>query len=214
MDIRGIIFDLDGTLIDTIEDIGDSMNEVLKSLGREKLSYDEYRLRVGGGFKNLVARTCPDLTCENYDLALARLEEAYRKNYLKKSRAYPNMEELLIRLEGRGIKLGINTNKNQEYTKALLNKIFPTIGFIKVVGVDNRNFIKPDPRGAELILEKMGLDRSQVLYIGDSNVDMETGKNAGMKRVGVDWGFRGEKELREYGADYIVYDPLEILNLI
>lgn len=214
MKIRGIIFDLDGTLINTIEDIGDSMNFVLRKLGREELSYGEYKIKVGGGFRKLVKSILPDLEDEDYDYALKLLEASYRENYLSKSKPYEDMEKLLGKLSEKKIKLGINTNKNQEYTNKLIEKVFGDVDFVEIVGVDQRGFVKPDPSGAELVLEKMGLAKEEVLYVGDSNIDMLTGKNAGLKTVGVDWGFRGEAELRQYGADFIAYEPLDILRLI
>lgn len=214
MPIRGVIFDLDGTLINTIEDIADSMNMVLEDLGREPLTYEEYKLKVGGGFRKLVASICPDLEAGAYDRALASLEESYRQNYMNKSRPYEGIGELLRILGEKGIKMGINTNKNQEYTDNLISKIFPDIDFVEKIGVDDRGYVKPDPTGARLVARAMGLEADELVYVGDSNVDMLTGENAGMLKIGVDWGFRGQEELRRYGADYIVYEPLEILDII
>lgn len=215
MKVKGLIFDLDGTLLDTIEDIGDSMNQVLREYGRDEFSYDEYRIKVGGGFTKLIYRCFgEDMAEEEVDEILERLEDVYQKRYMKKSAPYKNIEKLLEELEKRSIKLGINTNKKEEYSHNLIGKIFPTINFIENVGQRSDAPTKPDPFGALKVLEALGLEKDEVLFIGDSNVDILTGKNAGIKTVGVDWGFRGEEELREYGADHIVYNPLEILDLI
>lgn len=214
MAIKGIIFDLDGTVLDTIEDIGDSMNQVLDGLGLEKLSYDEYKLRVGGGFRKLVGNILENLEEDQIDLQLKSLEAYYRKNYLNKSKPYDGIVDMLNILMDRGIKLAINTNKNQEYASEIIAKKFPNISFLDVLGVDERNYIKPDPRAGEEIIKKMGLDKDEVLYVGDSNVDIMTGKNLGIKTVGVDWGFRGEEELKRYGADHILYRPMDLIELL
>lgn len=210
MKIKGIIFDLDGTLLNTIEDIGDSMNQVLQDMDLQPLTYDEYKLKVGGGFKKLVI----SILGNSDEEALKKLEDAYRENYLNKAKPYENIEKLLEILVDRDIKIAINTNKNQEYTNRLIEAKLPKIEFLDMIGVDSRGYVKPDPRGAEILVEKMGINKREILYVGDSNIDIMTGKNAGLKTVGVDWGFRGERELKEYGADYIVYDPMEILDIL
>ncbi len=215
MGYKGIIFDLDGTLLDTIEDIGDSMNQVLEELGRETYSYEDYKLKVGGGFRNLVKNCLEDSEdSQEIDRVLELYKKAYTRNYMNKSRPYKGITELLEELARRQVPVGINTNKGQEYSLGLVEKLFPEINFVKIVGQTEEIPRKPDPKGAGLVLKAMGLEKEEVIYVGDSNVDMETGRNLGLKTVGVDWGFRGEEELRSYAADYIVYRPEEILKLI
>lgn len=215
MKYKGIIFDLDGTLLDTIEDISDSVNIVLEEEGEETFSYDEFKLKIGGGFRNLITRCFPDRESdEEIDRLLERLKSVYEDNYMNKSKPYDGIEELIDVLVDKGVKLGINSNKREEYTINLVDKIFPDVEFVKVTGQTDDRDVKPDPTGARLVLDSMGLDESEVLYIGDSNVDVLTGHNLGAKVVGVDWGFRGEEELKKYGADYIAYSPMDILDIV
>lgn len=216
MDIyKGIIFDLDGTLLDTIEDIGDSMNEALNEIGLDSYTYDEYYLMVGGGFRGLAKNVLPkDSDKETIDKIVDLFTRFYEKNYLNKSHPYVEIVELLERLVEKNIKLAINSNKKDRYTKDLVHKFFGDIPFIRVYGDREGLPIKPDPYSALEISRAMELEAGEILYIGDSNVDIKTAQNAGMASVGVDWGFRGKKELMEYGANYIVDSPLEILDLI
>lgn len=214
MTYKGIIFDLDGTLLDTIEDISDSMNIVLSEYKKDSFSYEEYKLKIGGGFRNLIKRCFLDIDEEKLEMVHDRLKEVYEDRYMNKSRPYEGIVDLLNYLVDKDIKLGINSNKREEYTINLVDKIFPDIDFIEVTGQREDREIKPSPAGANYVLDKMGLSKDEVLYIGDSNVDVMTGHNGGFKVVGVDWGFRGESELKKYGADFIAYHPKDIITII
>lgn len=215
MKYRGIIFDLDGTLLDTVEDIADSMNQVLMAEGRRTFSYDDYRQKIGGGFRSLVIN-CLDKGAEDQDIDRleGELRRVYETRYRKKTRPYEGIEELLDLLQDRKVSLAINTNKREAYAQVLVEEIFPQIDFVRLTGQEESRALKPDPAGAWEVLKAMGLDASEVLYIGDSKVDVKTGHNGGFKVVGVDWGFRGQEELRASGADYIVLEPLEILDIV
>ncbi len=214
MKIKGIIFDLDGTVLDTIEDIGDSMNEVLEGLGMEKLSYNEYKLKVGRGFRNLVKDIIPNSSEEEIDSNYEALELAYERNYLNKSKPYEYIVKMLNSLVDKDIKIGINTNKNQKYASNLIAEKFENISFIDIVGVEDGRYIKPDPTSGNNIIEKMGLSKDEVLYIGDTEVDIKTGKNIGVKTVAVAWGFRNFEDLKIENPDFMIENPMEIIDLL
>lgn len=215
MKYKGIIFDLDGTLLYTIEDISDSMNEVLIEYGRDVFTYEEYKQKIGGGFRNLVLNSFGrDTDGKLVDEALKKLEAIYSKNYMNKTKAYDGIVQMLETLIEKNIKMAINTNKRDDYSKALANELFKGIDFIDIIGQDDNWEIKPNPYGANIIMEKMELERKDIIYVGDSNVDILTSKNAGMDSIGVEWGYRGEKELKQFGATYIAYTPKDILDVV
>lgn len=208
--IRGIIFDLDGTLIDSIEDIGDSLNRTLNKLGLREYSKEDYKQMVGGGFRNLVEKA----VASNVDQVLEGFQLEYSRGYLNKTKPYEGIINLLDQLVERKILIAINTNKYEEFIGSIVDKYFSDYNFVDIIGFNERIELKPSPMGAEIILDKMGLRREEILYVGDSSVDIETAKNAGLKSVGVDWGFRGKEELESFGADYIALEPSDILNLL
>jgi len=212
---KGVIFDLDGTLLNSLEDIGDSMNKALDHMKFPIFNYDEYKLKVGGGFKNLLINYLPEGTSEELsEETLALFLEAYGKNYSNKTKPYDGIIELLNELKARGIKLGVNSNKRDDYTNYLVNKHFSDIPFVKTFG-DRQGIVrKPDPSSALEIARAMDLRVEQVLFIGDSSIDMITAKNANMDSVGVLWGFRGREELKSNGANYLVEKPSEIIDII
>ena len=212
--IKGLIFDLDGTLLNTIKDIGDSVNAMLEDYGFKTHSIDEYRLMVGNGFNDLIYKALPSSASENKQLeGLEKFLYYYNLNYMNSSLPYDGIVELLKELEKRGIKLGVNSNKREDYTVSLLEAYLKDIHFIKVVGQKDQPK-KPDPLGARQIIEAMGEKEEEVLYVGDSKTDMLTAKNANLRSIGVLWGFRDEKELILSGADYIAKEPLDILKII
>ncbi|MCR2045162.1 HAD family hydrolase [Anaerosalibacter massiliensis] len=212
---KGIIFDLDGTLLDTIEDIGDSMNEVLERFNLPTHSYEEYKKKVGGGFRRLVLKNFPKETDEEtINNAVDILFKVYDRRYLNKTRPYNGINDLLDSLVEKDIKLAVNSNKKDEYTKNLIDKFFKRIPFVKVYGEREDVDHKPDPTTALEIAESMGLKLDEILFIGDSNVDIMTAKNAHMDSVGVLWGFRNREELEKYGANYIVSNWKEIVDIV
>jgi phosphoglycolate phosphatase len=212
---KGIIFDLDGTLLDTIEDIGESMNEVLETLGYPKYKIQEYKLKVGGGFRGLAINCLPkNADEETISKTIKLFSKIYDKNYLDKTKPYDGINELLDELMNRDILLAINSNKIDEYTNMLVNKFFSKIAFKKVSGEREGVPKKPDPYTTLEIISEMGISKDKVLFIGDTKTDIETANNAGIDSVGVLWGFRDREELNKYGATYIVEKPEEILRLL
>lgn len=214
---RGIIFDLDGTLIDTLEDLADSVNEALERMGYPVWPVEAYRFKVGRGFRNLMENSVPEEAKGDdgvIDRMLAFFVEAYDRRYMNKSRPYEGVDALLDRLTEKGVFLAVNSNKRTDYTEKLIDKLFGRIPFVGVFGERAGVPKKPDPAGALELCGRMGLEPEEVLYVGDSGTDMKTGKNAGMDTVGVGWGFRGFPELKENGAVYLAGTVQDILSLV
>ena len=216
---KGIIFDLDGTLLDTIEDLRDSVNDVMKIYGWKEHDTKACKQMVGNGFRKLITRALPEDKQKNelfIDEAVNQFSKAYQKRYLNKTIPYEGILKLLETLEEKGIKIAVNSNKRGDYTSALVNKYFSQFPWTAVYGERESEGIpkKPDPSAALEIADLMKLPKEEVLYIGDSKTDMQTGQNAGMDTIGVSWGFRGRKELEENHASYVVDHPEDILKFI
>lgn len=211
--IKGIIFDLDGTLIDTIEDIGNSVNSVLEDYGYPTYTMLEYKQMVGYGFMQLIKNAMPSgLKDDQYEEALAKFTYYYDKFYMDTTHPYAGIEDLLSELKAKDIKIAVNSNKRDDYTKSLINHCFATYDFVDVVGSRANIPNKPDPTTALEIASKMGFAKDEIMYVGDSETDIKTGLNAGLKTIGVAWGFRSKKQLEEAGAKIIIDQPLELLN--
>jgi phosphoglycolate phosphatase len=212
--MKGIIFDLDGTLFDTVGDIADSMNEVLNKYGLPVHTVAAYKIFVGEGVTNLVKRAVSDI--EDEDISLSQIETEYKTDYLKrqvdKTNPYDGMSELLLNLTERGIKKAVFSNKPHDATLEVMACYFPDTVFNAIIGQRPGYPIKPDPSGALEILESKDLPCDEVLYIGDTGT--ETAKAAGLKDIGVIWGLREKAELVENGAEIIIEHPLEIVKFL
>ena len=212
--IKGVIFDLDGTTINTLNELYVSINQTLKEYGYPTKTLDEVRMGVGRGFRKLVEAVVPEKLDEEKLTEIGRsYQKAYTENYLK-SDVYPGMTDLLKELQERGIRLVVNSNKSDRFTKALIAKNYPDIRFTAVYGGREGFPMKPDPTVAKQIAEQMGLEIKEVLYVGDSDVDIQTGRNAGMKTAGCLWGFRDRETLANAGADHILEKPEDLLKLL
>ena len=217
---RGIIFDLDGTLLDTIADLTVSLNAALLAFGCPVYSEEEVKRLVGNGFVSTVDRAVPaDLFPDEEERAgvkravLAEFAAYYKKHFMDLTRPYPGIAALLSDLSARGVRLAVNSNKRDAYTKELIAKNFPDIVFTEVIGESEQFGKKPDPAAALYIAKKMGLRPEEIIYAGDSAYDMKTAENAGMLPVGVAWGYRSEEELRAAGAKKIVRSAAELGEL-
>ena len=212
---KGVIFDLDGTTLYTLTDITTSFNTALKEFGFPQKSEDEIRMGVGMGFRILVDNIVPKDTDEKIKDAIAlRYKEIYSSNYYIHTRPYEGMRETLEKLRDLGVKMAVNSNKSDIFVKDLIARNFPGIEFVDVTGSIEGVALKPDPQAARMILDKMGIDASEAAYIGDSDIDMKTGVNAGMLTIGCLWGYRDEKVLKEAGAMAVAEKPEDILKLI
>ena len=213
--IKGVIFDLDGTTLSTLYDIQGSVNIVLKRHGYPIQDYDHVRLAIGRGSRNLIKDCLPkDASDEKIDELFEEYLQTYGQHYDVETKEYEGIHELLNELERRGIKIAINSNKPNEYTNNLIKKHYPGNNFVAIIGARKGIPYKPDPYSANEIVEKMGFDKKEILYVGDSDSDVNTAKNAGLKCVGCLWGFRDFKTLSDAGADIIISKPKELLNYL
>jgi phosphoglycolate phosphatase len=214
--IKGIIFDLDGTLLNTIDDIADSMNFALKQHGFYEFVNDEYKYFVGKGVHQLVNAVLEDQT--NDEQKKNKVLSAYLRKYAElqnnKTKPYPGIEALLIDLNLREIKLAVLSNKPDQDTQKVVKRYFPTVAFDAIFGAQDAFPIKPHPAGANAIVKRFDCKPNEVLYVGDTNVDMLTAQNAKLIAVGALWGFRTEGELRKAKANYIIQQPKELLDII
>ncbi len=215
--IKLVIFDLDGTLLDTIEDLGDSVNQVLDKRGYPTHSYKDYCHFIGDGMEKLIQRSLPDKHLRDEFVVNQVLEDyrkAYSKNWNRKSRPYDGIMKCLADLKSLNISSAVLSNKPHHFTELCVESLIGNDHFAAILGQRDEVEKKPSPDGAIEICNKMKVDPSEVVFVGDTNVDILTGVAAGMTTIGVLWGFREEEELREAGAHYIVSNPDEILEVI
>ena len=215
MNKKAIIFDLDGTLIDSLTDIALCANEVLEEFNLPTHKIEDYKKFVGGGALFLMNNCSPNNTTEQEVYKLfERFKEIYDAAVYSNTKPYEQIDKLLEQLNEKSYKIGVLSNKPHEFTLKYVQRFFDKYNFLEVHGQKEGIPKKPDPIGATDISKAFGVESNNILFIGDSDVDMQTAKNAGMIAVGVEWGFRGTKELIENGADYIVKTPLDILDLL
>lgn len=213
MQYAGFIFDLDGTLLDTLDDLAYTTNLVLREFGFPVHETEQYRYLVGNGLKALFENATPEKTSEK-DIVRCCLMfgQVYEKHWHRKTKPYNGINSMLYSLKEKNAKLAVLSNKPDRFTQIYMAHFWP--GDIFDFGFGQRAKIpkKPDPAGVYDLAELMGLEPKQLVYIGDSSVDMQTGKNSGVFTVGVSWGFRSVEELRQNGADIIIDDPMELLQ--
>jgi len=216
MPFSGIIFDLDGTLADTLADIGDSMNRVLAANKFPYHPLEDYKLLVGKGLDNLVMQSLPVHARQTAIVArcLSQFIEDYTLNCVVKTCLYKGIKELLGELTAHNLKLAVFSNKAEPLTIKIIDHLLPEIPFVRVMGARPDFPKKPDPAGALFISEQMGINPENLLYLGDSDVDMITASRAGMYAVGVLWGFRTSKELTVNGAMKLLHHPLDLLEIL
>lgn len=216
MPCKAVLFDLDGTLLDTLDDLADSTNAALAELGLPGHPVEAYKQFVGDGLENLVRRAMRqeslDKTLLVRGIELARHEYAGR--WAVKTRPYAGIPDLLTGLSRRGIPMAVFSNKPDEFTQSCIARLLPDWQFQAVQGANAELPRKPDPRGALAIAARMGIAPSQVLYLGDTNTDMQTAVAAGMFAVGALWGFRTAEELLATGAAVLAKTPTEVLGWV
>ncbi len=216
MKYKAVLFDLDGTLLDTLEDLSDSVNAVLTASGFPSHNTEAYKYFVGNGLSNLIIKALPenhrdDSTIESC-LTAMRLE--YGKRWADKTKPYQGVPQLLNGLAENNIKMAILSNKADEFTQLIVKKLLPGWKFDAVFGEGPATPKKPDPAGALKISELLGIPADEFLYLGDTNVDMRTAVLAGMYPVGALWGFRESGELVEGGARVLIPKPEALLDLL
>jgi phosphoglycolate phosphatase len=211
---KAIIFDLDGTLINSIPDIADSMNEVLSQFGYPQYNYNQYKYFVGNGIRRLVERCVPPeySTSENIDNIFRTMIDVYSNNCMNKTTVYDGITELLDGLQSKRIKMAILSNKTDSITQKIYDKLFRDSNFTTVLGATASFPKKPNPRSALFVAESMSVAPDDVFYLGDTSIDMETACAAGFFPAGVSWGFRPEEELISFGAKFIANTPIDCLR--
>lgn len=214
MQYKAVIFDLDGTLINSLNDLADSVNKVLKLYNLPTYDIESYKYRVGNGIRKLMERSLPADKQNLLDEALEKFKAIYAEHNLDKTRPYDNIIDLLQKLQAQNIKLGVCTNKHDEAAKAIIKKLFGEKIFDQVIGDKPGLKRKPDPSKVLAIAQNWHIKPQEIAYLGDSGVDMQTAVNANMLAVGVLWGFRTAEELKENGADILINSPLELLTAV
>ena len=209
-----VIFDLDGTLLDTVKDLGNAVNFALTEKGYNRHPLMSYRNMVGNGVRNLIEKAQPDADDNQVDELLKLFREYYDKHCTDFTTPYKGIPELLEHLKERDIRMAVASNKYQDAVDKIISKYFPDIPFVAIEGNREGRPCKPDPSIVFSILNIYPTPKSEILYVGDSGIDMETARRACVDSVGVSWGFRPVTELRKAYADYIVSNPEEILNLL
>lgn len=212
---KGIIFDLDGTLVDSLEDLKDAMNEVLENLNFPTHNYETYQYYVGNGLRTLVSNALPEShrTKEQIDESFESMIAIYSKACTRKTRPYNGIVELVKHLKSLNIKLSVFSNKAEDLTKEVVNTIFPNC-FDVIIGLTTEDLKKPNPDKAIEISKIMGLDLEEMLFVGDSDVDMETASNANIYAVGVLWGYRSEEDLLANGAKHLIKHPSDLMTIL
>lgn len=212
---KAVIFDLDGTLIDSLNDIAICANQVLKQFDLPVHEIEEYKNFVGGGAEILIRNCTPSNTSEEkISKILKSFKEIYEINLHSNTKPYDGIFELMKNLHTQNIQIGVLSNKPHEFTVKYVEKFFSEYNIKESHGQKKDVPKKPNPSAAIDIAKNFNIKCQDIFFIGDSDVDIKTAKNAGMIAVGVSWGFRGTKELIENGADYIVKTPQDILKLL
>ena len=224
-----VIFDLDGTLLDTIEDLGSATNDALRTLGFPERKRDEYYGLVGRGIMNLFRGAVPP-GCDSPETiesavppgcdtpeTIDKMKELFLAHYGKHlcdfTHPYPGIVDLLDHITARGVRLAVASNKYQEGAETVVRHYFGRFSFVALLGQREGYPIKPDPGIVEMCMKAVGVSKDEVLYVGDTNVDMQTGLNAGVDTVGVTWGFRTREELEAF-KPLAVIDTTEELERI
>ena len=205
-----IMFDLDGTLLNTLEDLKDAANFALSEFGYPKHSLEEIRCFVGNGVRKLIERAVPE-ACENIDECLCIFKKNYSENMCNNTVPYNGILKILKDLQNKGVKIGVVSNKFDSAVKELCKKYFGNLVDI-AVGQSDDVPKKPAPEGVFKVMKELGAEKISTVYIGDSEVDVQTAKNSGLPCIGVTWGFRNKNDLQ--GADYIIDNPCDIISVI
>ena len=216
MTTRLVLFDLDGTLVDSLQDLADSMNAVLVARGHPVHPRESYRRFVGDGVANLVRGALPADASDEETVAQCVIEmrEEYGRRLTAVTRPYPGIPELLAELRDRRLMTAVLSNKPDSATRVLVDRLLPEHHFDLVRGALPGVPLKPDPSAALALCAELGVAPGDVLYLGDTDTDMATGRAAGMVTVGVGWGFRDADELLDAGALHVITEALALLGLI
>lgn len=209
---KGVVFDLDGTLVHSLPDIAGAMNRSLAKFGLPGFEEAAYKYKVGNGVFKLTERCVGDRK-DLIEQVVAAYMEDYSQNNRVDSHPFRGVEDMLRALNQRDIPVAVLTNKDQPDAESMLRHFFPDVVFAAIRGRTEGVPLKPDPTGALLIAEGLGVNPADCLYVGDTSTDMNCGTAAGMETVGVLWGYRPREELTANGARHLISDPMELIDL-
>lgn len=215
MNYRAIIFDLDGTLLDTLQDLALSVNTVLRKHGLEEHPVEAYRYFVGDGIDVMIQRAFPEPMTGKDQLKnlVEEVKNEYSRRWADHTKPYPGVPELLNFLEQEKIPKAIFSNKPHEFAVLTVETLLPDWSFINVIGISLEMPCKPDPTGALVIAREMGFDTNQIVYLGDTDTDIQTAIKGGFFPAGALWGFRTSEELEAGGASFLAETPENIIEL-
>lgn len=210
------VFDLDGTLANTLEDLANAVNYALEKNGYQAYPVDAYRQLVGSGVINLIKRATKSTNEEIIKKVKADFDIYYSEHALDTTCEYSGGKDMLLNLQKQGVVLAVLSNKPHSFVNEILDKLYPNVKFKSAWGKKEGYAIKPDPQSFNALLEEIGADKNSTVYVGDSDVDVYTAKNGGVDFIGCAWGFRGEKELLQTGVDKsrITFTNQELERLI
>lgn len=215
MKTKLIVFDLDGTLLNTLKDLQISLNKILKKHNMPLKDEESYKKMVGNGIAKLVSRASNlEESSELFSIIKDEFNEYYKEHCNDYTKPYNGIEQMLKEVKKRGIKIAVLSNKDDNFVKELIKIHFSDITFDYIMGKRKEYKPKPDPGSLNHIIKTLKIEKQSVLYVGDSNVDVKTAKNCSVECIGVKWGFREEKELKDEGVDYVINEPNEILRYI
>lgn len=213
--IKAILFDLDGTLVNSLSDLASSVNFALNKHSFPTHQIDKYKYFVGDGMVKLIERALPDNLSDDktFKLVFDDFMSHYRKHFMDRTLPYDGIEALLSSLKAMGMKIAVVSNKSHEMTLQVVDKLLD-FDFDYITGKKEGFPTKPDPKLTQIVMESLDVTACECVFIGDSGMDMSVAKNVNCKGIGVLWGFRTYEELKNNGADYIVSNPNEILDII
>lgn len=214
---KAVIFDLDGTLVDSLESIWYSANRAIEACGYPEIPLEKYKLFVGDGAEALIRRCLAysgDVEEQNFEKVFLKYQVIFKEHCMYHVKPYEGIADMLDMFKQAGLKIAVFSNKPHERTLNVVERVFGKGYFDEILGQKDNRPKKPNPSGVYELAEKMGAELSDIVYVGDTCTDMMTGKNAGVYTVGVLWGFRDRAELEEYQADRIVEDAKELTKLV
>lgn len=216
MKYQAVIFDLDGTLLDTLADIGHTGNAVLKDHGYPTHPIDAYRLFVGEGVRRLVEQILPESarTAELIDVCVREFLDIYARDWHVHTQPFDGIAEMLDELTQRDVQMSVLSNKPHQFTVQCVDQFLAKWKFTPVIGQSDEILCKPDPAGALEIIKVLGIPAENFLYVGDTGTDMQTAVNARLYPVGITWGFRDADELLANGARSVIDHPRELIALL